>query len=268
MLKPQYDLAFRDIVGGIIKWQLWTRAGWADVRARYRRTTFGPFWATISLGIMMISMGLVWSALWKMNVKEYLPFISAGLLSWALVSAIISDGTNAFTAQKGLLEALHFPLTMLTCAVVWRNLILFFHNLLVYLLVAVIFQVPVSWATLMVVPALLLIAINGVWVSTLLGMMGARYRDVQQLIVNLLQIAMFLTPIFWTSDQLGGSGRGKFVLVDLNPMAHYINIIRNPLLGEFPTVLDWKAVLILTVLGWLFTLAIFARFRRRITYWL
>jgi ABC-type polysaccharide/polyol phosphate export permease len=51
-------------------------------------------------------------------------------------------------------------------------------------------------------------------------------------------------------------------------MFHYINIIRNPLLGKFPTLTDWKAVLIVTILGWLFTVAVFARFRRRITYWL
>src|SRR5271154_2943501 len=128
MLTPQYDLAFRDIAEGISRWRLWSRAGWSDVRARYRRTTFGPFWASISLGIMMVSMGLVWSFLWKMSVRDYLPFISAGMVSWAMVSAIITDGTMVFIAQKSLLETLHFPLTMLTCAVVWRNLLLFFHN--------------------------------------------------------------------------------------------------------------------------------------------
>ena len=268
MLTPQYDLAFHDIADGVLKWRLWSRAGWSDVRARYRRTTFGPFWASISLGIMMVSMGLVWSALWKMNVREYLPFISAGLLSWTLLSALISDGTAAFTAQKGLLEALHFPLTMLTCAIVWRNLILFFHNSLVYVLLLIFFQVPVTWATLLVIPGLVVIGINGIWVSTLLGMAGARYRDVQQLIVSLMQILMLMTPIFWTPDQLGGSGRGRLVLIDLNPMYHYVNIIRNPLLGKFPTLLDCKVVLIVTILGWLFTFAVFARFRRRITYWL
>src|SRR5271154_3160398 len=162
MLTPQYDLAFRDIAEGISRWRLWSRAGWSDVRARYRRTTFGPFWATISLGIMMVSMGLVWSALWKMNVKEYLPFISAGLLSWTLLSSIITDGTSAFTSQKGLLEALHFPLTMLTCAIVWRILVLFLHNMLVYILVVLTFQVPITWATLPVIPGLVVMVINGI----------------------------------------------------------------------------------------------------------
>ncbi len=268
MLTPQYDLAFRDLADGVLKWRLWSRAGWSDVRARYRRTTIGPFWATISLGIMMVSMGLVWSALWKMNVKDYLPFISSGLLSWTLLASMIGDSTAAYSSQKGLLEALHFPLTMLTCAVVWRNLILFFHNFLVYVLIVLIFRVPITWATLLIIPGLIVIGVNGIWVATLLGMAGARYRDVQQLIVNLLQILMFLTPIFWTADQLGGSGRGRLVLVDLNPMFHYINIIRNPLLGKFPSLMDCEVVFILTILGWLFTFAVFARFRRRITYWL
>jgi len=268
MPTPQYDLAFRDIVGGVLHWQLWSRAGWTDVRARYRRTTFGPFWASISLGIMMVSMGLVWSFLWKMSVKDYLPFLSAGMLSWSLVSGLINDGASVFTAQKGLLETLHFPLTMLTCAVVWRNLLLFFHNIVIYLLVVLIFRVPVTWATLLIIPGLIVIGVNGIWVATLLGMVGARYRDVQQLISNLLQIVLFLTPVFWTPDQLAASGRARMVLVDFNPMLHYINILRNPLLGKFPTLLDCEVVIMLTILGWLVTVAVYARFRRRITYWL
>ncbi len=267
MLIPQYDRAYRDIVGGISGWQMWSRVGWADVRARYRRTTFGPFWASISLGIMMVSMGLVWSFLWKMSVQDFLPFLSAGLLSWALVSTIITDGTMVFISQKGLLETLHFPLIMLTCAVVWRNLLLFFHNVLIYLLIMIIFKVPVTWATLLVIPGLVIICVNGIWVATLLGMVGARYRDVQQLIISLLQIVMFLTPIFWNPDQIA-SGRARLLLVDFNPMFHYVNILRNPLLGKFPSAMDWAMVFALTLVGWLFTFAVYARFRRRITYWL
>jgi ABC-type polysaccharide/polyol phosphate export permease len=265
-MAPQYDRALRDIRLGVANWRMWGRQGWSDVRARYRRTTFGPFWATVSLGIFMVSFSIVWSQLWNMNVREYLPFVAAGMLGWTLVSAIIVDGTTAFTSAEPLIKSLQFPLTVLTCAVVWRNVILFFHNLLVFVGIAIFCGIPLTWGTLLLVPALILIAINGVWVATLLGMVGARYRDMQQLITSILQIALFLTPIFWSPDQL--KGRVATILVDYNPLLYYIQIIRGPLLGKAPAAYDWFMVLLATVAGWLLTLAIYARFRRRVAYWL
>jgi len=268
MLAPQYRLAFQDIIEGVRRWPMWMRLGWTDVRARYRRTTFGPFWATLSLGIFMVSFSIIWSRLWKADLKDYMPFISAGMLSWTMVSAIIVDGTSTFTQQKPLLETMRFPLTVLTCAVVWRNLILFLHNLIVYVVIALIFQVPVGLPILLVPFSLAIISINGIWVATLLGMIGTRYRDVQQLITNILQIMLFLTPIFWKADQLEAAGRTSKLLVDFNPVLHYIDILRDPLLGHWPSAWSWAVVTAGTVVGWLFTFEIYARFRRRITYWL
>jgi len=265
-MTPQYDLAFRDIRDGLTRWRMWGRQGWSDVRARYRRTSFGPFWATLSLGIFMVSFSLVWAQLFKMNVREYLPFVAAGMLSWTLISGIITEGVMTFIAAEGLIKSMRFPFAVLSCAVVWRNLILFLHNIVVYIGVMVFCGIPITWATFQVIPGLIVICANGVWVATLLGMIGARYRDMQQLIVSILQILMFITPVFWSPSQI--SGRASAILVDLNPLVHYIEIIRQPLLGKSASLLDWQFVLACTVIGWFLTLFMYSRFRHRIAYWL
>jgi ABC-type polysaccharide/polyol phosphate export permease len=97
----------------------------------------------------------------------------------------------------------------------------------------------------------------------LLGMICARYRDVPQLVGNLVQVMMFVTPVFWFSQQLGARAK----LMAFNPLYHLINVIRAPLLGEAPSLLNYEAVLAIAVVGWAITFFIYARFRKRIAYW-
>lgn len=265
-MTPHYDRALSDLHQGITHWRMWARQGWSDVRARYRRTAFGPFWATLSLGIFMVSFSIVWAKLWNMNIRDYLPFISAGMLSWTLVSAIITDGTMTFISAESLIKSMRFPYTVLACAVVWRNAILFLHNLVVYVAIMLVCGVPVTWDTLLVIPGILLICVNGIWVAILIGMVGARYRDLQQLTASILQILMFVTPIFWAPEQL--EGRASAIFVDLNLLLPYIDIVRNPLLGKPSSLLTWQMVILSTVAGWALTLFAFSRYRHRVPYWL
>ena len=264
-MTPQYSVALGDIYEGMIGWRMWGRLGWQETKRRYRRTTFGPFWTTLSLGIFMITLGILWSELWKQDTKTYLPFLSAGLLSWALVATIITESCTAFTAGEGLIKQMRFPYTYLTCSVVWRNVIVFFHNLVIFVCVAIYASIPVTWATLLVVPGLVLVAVNGVWIGTLLGLFCSRYRDLQQVITSILQVSMFVTPIFWAPEQLGP----RFLkFVDYNVLFHYVDVIRSPLLGRLPSLWTYKVLLLCTVIGWVVTLMIYSRFRRRLPYWI
>jgi ABC-type polysaccharide/polyol phosphate export permease len=123
----------------------------------------------------------------------------------------------------------------------------------------------VGLATLLVLPGLALLALNGVWITLLLGMACLRFRDIQQLVTSVIQIAMFVTPIFWPIDQLGGTVR--LVFVHLNPLYHCIDVVRAPLLGAVPAPRSYIAVAAVAALGWTATFVLFGRFRERIPYW-
>jgi ABC-type polysaccharide/polyol phosphate export permease len=123
----------------------------------------------------------------------------------------------------------------------------------------------IGFSVLLAIPGMMLVVINGIWVSLLCGMFCLRFRDVTQLIASLIQISMLITPIFWPPDSLTGAYRTVFV--EVNPLSHLIEIVRSPLLGNLPSVSSYVVVLVITICGWFFTYVLFRHFRKRIAYW-
>jgi ABC-type polysaccharide/polyol phosphate export permease len=262
-----YDVALTDFVEGAAAWRVWARLGWQDIKRRYRRTFIGPFWTSLSLGLFIAVLGVVWARFWNQDPKAYLPFLCAGLLAWNLVQSIITDGCSVFVGGEAFVKQMRFPYSMLVWSLIWRNVILFAHHLLIFVAIAVYAGVSVTPASLLVVPGLALNILNGVWVATLLGVACARYRDVQQLVGSLMQIALFITPVFFARDQLG-AGVARSTLVDGNLLYHAVDIIRSPLLGRPPETTSWVMMALALVLGWAVTLVLYSRLRRRVAYWL
>lgn len=265
MTSYQFDIAARDIKSGISNWEMWGRLGWSEVKRRYRRTTLGPFWAVLSLGIFVVCVGTLWSFVWKHEIKHYLLWLSSGILPWVLTTTVIMESCTTFTSAEGIIKQMSLPYTTLTCSIVWRNVLVFLHNFIIYVLVAAFSGFVPNVNTLLVLPGLLFNIVTGVWISLLLGMLCARYRDVQQLVSSIIQIAFFLTPVFYSPDQLGPHVQ-KYLM--FNFLHVFVDIVREPLLGKVPDASIWIMATVFTAVGWILTFVVFARFRRRITYWL
>ncbi len=260
-----YAVAFIDVVAGIQAREIWGRLGWRENKRRYRRTVFGPFWTTVGLAMFVVALGLVWSNLWHVDPKAYLPFLTSGMLCWVLFSTTCAEGCGVIIGNEALIKQVRISYTLLACATVWRNVIVFFHNLFIYVLICIYAGVPATWGTLLVFPGLALLCLNALWIAILLGAACTRYRDIQQLVSNLLQIALFLTPIFWSAEQL--TGRAS-ILANYNPLYHLIEIVRDPLMGRVPDMAHWVVVGSGTLLGWTLTIYVMGKLRHRIVYWL
>ncbi len=256
-------LAVRDLVAGLQQWQLWGLMGWQDIRQRYRRSLLGPFWLTISMGVLVGTLGFLYGSLFGIDVEQYLPFIALGFLAWGLISGTISEGCTAFIQSAHYIQQIKLPFSTFVYWVVWRNLIIFAHNFVIYLVVAVIFGIWPGAAALLVLPGLALVIANATWVGLLFGMVCARFRDVPQIVTSLLQVAFFVTPIIWMPEQLGD----RIAFAQANPFFHFVELVRAPLLGHVPALSTWMVVLATTAGGWSLTLLLFRRFRNRISYW-
>jgi len=258
--------AGQDLVGGLHQWRLWGRLGWREVQRRYSRTVIGPFWSAISLAMFVLALGAVGTGLWSKSASDYLPFLAAGMVVWVMVSSVVVESCTLFVAGTNLYRQMQFNYSVMAYALVWRNFIVFAHNFLVFFVLFLVFAAHLlSPAMLLVVPGMMILLLNCVWVSILLGMFCLRFRDVQQLVTSLIQICMFVTPIFWPPDNL--KGFTHLVFVDLNPLFHLIDIVRSPLLGRAPALESYVAAVVITILGWAFTYVMFNYFRKRIAYW-
>jgi ABC-type polysaccharide/polyol phosphate export permease len=258
--------AWDDIVGGLFKSELWGRMGWLDVKRRYRRTILGPFWNSATLTIYTVAVGIVGAGLFHQDIHQYLPYLISGMIVWTLVSTIILESCSLFVTGHALFRNVRFEYSTLAYALVWRNFILFVHNLTAYLVITLLLHPQlIGFTALLALPGLLIVLLNGVWIALLVGMFCLRFRDVQPLVQTVIQVFMLITPIFWSADNLTGVHR--FVFVQLNPVYRLIDLVRAPLLGAAPTAASYAAALAITAVGWCLALLMFRFFRKRISYW-
>ena len=256
-----------DYWAGLPNWSMWSYMAFADIRRRYRRTVIGPFWTTLSLAIFIVSMGLLFSMLWKTDIATFLPYFSSGFICWTFIATIITESCTTFTSVEGLIKQVALPYTTFAWLVVARNFLIFLHQVVIYLCIALIFHISFTLNTLLSIPGFILIFISASWLAILLGLLCARFRDSQQVISSLLQISMFVTPIFWPMSQLG-SGFKSYILINGNPLYHYVSVIRQPLLGLAPSMITWVFVISMTVLGWVFTMLIMSKKNKQLIFWL
>lgn len=132
----QFKSAWRDIIAGWHRRELWATLGLHDVRQRYRRSTLGPFWITISMGVMVFALGLLYGQIFGQDLHEYLPFLAAGFVIWGLVSAMILEGCSTFISSEGMIRQLNAPVSIYAYREVWSSLIAFAHNIWVFAAVA------------------------------------------------------------------------------------------------------------------------------------
>jgi ABC-2 type transport system permease protein len=263
--------AFDDLTSGWQQRQLWGHLGWQDIRQRYRRSVLGPIWITISMAVTAIALGILYAGLFGNSLSQQLPYILVGFIVWAFISGCILEGADVFIANEGLIKHLPSPVSVHVYRLVWRQTLLFAHNMIVYLVMLVVFPQNLNWTVLLAVPAFLLLVVNGTWVALLLGMASARFRDLNPIVGSVVQLAFFLTPIVWIYEDFLHSKNPAIAqrarLAELNPFLHYLEIIRRPLLGQEQVWRHWAVVLVITVIGWAITLWALRRYRARVSYW-
>jgi ABC-type polysaccharide/polyol phosphate export permease len=260
----QAALAWRDLADGWNKRWMWSALALQDIKLRYRGSMLGPFWLTISTLVMVVAMGVIYPHLFHIDTEQYIPYLAVGLIVWQLLSSIANEGCETFLREGSVIQQVPIPFSIHAYRCVCRNFLVLAHNLAIVPLGVLTVGTPLGWGTLAIVPGLLLIAINGLWISILLGMVSARFRDVPPIVGSFMQVLFFLTPVMWPVDAMGDWRP----IVSVNPFFAMIDVIRGPLLGIPPGENSWMVLLITTAFGLIVSFTLFARFRSRIAYWI
>jgi len=143
----------------------------------------------------------------------------------------------------------------------------FLHNAVVLIPLLLIFPRGIGWVTLLTVPGMLLVLLNLYWMVLMAGLICARFRDFPNVIASVMQIMFFITPVVWEPSRLTHEGLGK-LLITFNPFASLLAVVRDPFMGEVPSLLQYGVVSGMLVFGYIISTWFFARTNKRLVYWL
>ncbi len=267
-----FGRAAKDMRDGFGQRELWLSLGWQDIKQRYRRSVLGPFWITIATGVQAAAMGILYATLLDQPLREYLPYVTVGLIVWNVIQASILEGSEVFIANEGLIKQLPSALSVHVYRLVWRQLLFFAHNMVIYLVLLAAFGIweNLRWSSLLAIPAIGLIFLNSMWVSIVFGIFSTRYRDIAPILSSTTLMLFVLTPVMWTTktleSQIGGASE-RARLVEIIPTFHYLEIVRAPLLGEPQEPRHWVIVGAITVVGWIIAALAMKQYRSRVPYW-
>lgn len=257
-------LAVGDVKGGLRLWRLAWKLAWLDIRLRYRGSVLGPFWLTLSTGVMVGALGYLYAGIFHTDIHEYLPYLALSMVLWATLNTTVSDACIAFTEAESVIRSIRMPFSAFALRTLMRNFLVLAHNILVIVVVFAVFWMWPGWVALAAIPAMALWIIDGLAVVLLLGAFCARFRDILPIVNSVMQIAFFISPVLWKPEQLG---RGAWLL-PLNPFYDLLEIVRAPLLDHAPGVETWVGAAGFSVgllaVAWLF----FVRARGRIAFWI
>lgn len=262
--------AVGDLRQGLHQRELWLSLGWQDIKQRYRRSTLGPLWITIATGVMATALGFLYSILFQIPLADFLPHVTVGLIMWGFISGCIKEGSEVFIANEGLIKQLPSALSVHVYRLVWRQFLFLLHNLVIWVVLMIVFPRPLGWELLLSVLGLAVLMINGVWVSMLFGILATRFRDIAPLLDSMVQLLFYMTPIVWTTQTLyeqGGQIADRARIAELNPLYHYLEIVRAPMLGQPVAAYHWWIVLACTAVGLTLAFLALRKFRSRVPYW-
>lgn len=252
------------ILDAVKKYDAWLYLSLADIRLRYRRSALGPLWITISMAIFSISIGLVYSQLFNAKMDSYLPYLTVSVIIWTFIAATLNEGTSLYYDNAAYIKDLNLNVFSITFRALSRQVIILAHNSIVIAGMLIFFQVPVSWTIIYSAAGLLMLILMLVPVAACLSLIGARFRDIGQLVANILQVLFFLTPITWETAYL----KEKSWIYLYNPLYHFIDIIRAPLLAQSPSLLSWLICFLVVIAAWSCQVYMFNRKRARLAFWI
>jgi ABC-type polysaccharide/polyol phosphate export permease len=233
--------------------------------SRYRGSVLGPFWITLSMGLMVLGIGFLYANLFNIPLNEFLPFVALGIVFFGVMTGMINEGCDTFVQASGMLSQTSLPMLMFVWRTVFRNMINLAHHLVIVVAVLLFYE---YWRVANVPLALIgvvLMVVNAAWLSLLVGIASARFRDIPQIVVSVMQFAIFMTPVFWRPDRFSKQHQ---IILDANPFYHLLEAVRAPLLGQPVAPHTYLVLVGMALVGWLLTFALFAKTRRRIVHYL
>ncbi len=247
-----------DFAGGLKRSALWLTLAWNDLRRGNIRTRIGVLWHTISFFLVLSALGFIYSKIFGRPTEIYVPYLAAGFLAWRFVSLAATDALSVLTRNKGFLVQIPMPMSVFFFRSVCLHAFILGLNFAAYLLVISAFGVFPEPNLFQLGVCMVIYVTAAVGVTALLGIAAVFHRWLQNLIPPMINLLFFVTPIIWMPSMLlgtygdpGGGASGfdtslRSAIVVFNPLYHFIEVLRGPVVGYAPSVMSWVVASVLS----------------------
>ena len=238
-----------------------------ELKARYRGTLFGYFWSLLNPLLLLGVYSIVFTLVIPARVPTHVPyplFLFAGLLPWLFASGAMFDAAIVLLDNGPLLKKVMCPPEVFPAVTVLSHLV--HHLLAVPVLVAGMaaaafagaMRFPVTIALLPLAMVPWLIAVSGL--VLLISALAVHFRDIKDLLHNILNLLFFLTPIIYVPELVPAGFLRRVVLA--NPLTPLVELYRDvALLGTVPKLATWGWAVLVAVVCWTLGVGVFSRLR-------
>ena len=256
-----------DVMHSVRLWHIWTRLGLLDLRMRFRRSAVGPGWVFLNLAVLVVAIGFIYANLLGQDARNFIPYLTAGMILWSYLTNSIVEGGNAFVNCEGYIKQISLPIYIYILRSFVSVGLTAGITVFAFVIVGLFYRLPVSTGTLLAVPGLLIVMTSSLLLITIFAHLNTRFRDIAHMATVLLQVLFYATPVIFPAEALLRRRPDLSFVITLNPMFHLIEVVRHPLLtGAPPPIQSYIAAgLILLVLS-VCAAGVIAVFQRRIVF--
>jgi ABC-type polysaccharide/polyol phosphate export permease len=193
-----------------------------ELKARYRGSVLGFLWSFINPLLLLGIYSFVFSTILPNRANELQPyalFMLCGILPWTWFSASLTEASNSLISGGNLIKKVLFPAEVLPIVSVLANMVHFFLALPIVLVMLVLYQHwpnPGGLAWFPVVVLVQLVFTTGI--ALVLAAFTVHFRDIRDILANVLMLWFFTTPIIYFYDQV--EVRPYKWLFNANPFTH------------------------------------------------
>ena len=253
--------ALGDLIEGARRWRSWITLAYYDFVSGFRRTVVGPFWQPLHIAAWITGLWLIFGG---NRGNASLEYIAIGVVFWSLFQSFMTSGTVVFEQNRVLILSIPNPLSLHLYRRLAFQTIKWATNLPILMVLLIVLGTPIGSETFYFVPGILLVMVNGLWTALLFAIIASRFRDFQFAVDAATRLLFFLTPVFWSV----GNDPTRSLIARYNPFTYFLEIVREPLLGNSPSLLAWQIVFAFTVCGLLLSVLVYGRTRRFIVFWI
>jgi len=216
-----------------------------ELKARYRGAALGFVWSVLNPLIFMAVYVLVFSVYLRIEVEKYPAFLLCGLLPWIWFSSSLIEASRSIIDNRGLVKKVALPSGIFPLVSIGSNLAHFLLSLPVLLVLLFALGLPVSWPIVFFPAVLLVQFLLTFGIALACAALAVRFRDMLQVVPNVLTLWFFVTPIFYSEQMVPPGFRGVLLL---NPMAPLVMLYQDILYHRrAPDLLPLAFLLVLGV---------------------